>query len=915
MQTTKTVIILVMTVISVMGVGLAIVINNAMGIIHDLSETLSDESNQQFTNQAEYHLSLLAHNKANLVDKKLSSVMGYVSMASQVATTIKSAPEGFLKRHIHFPDPANEGVIVSQLRLPADVTEADTLDELMLMANIEDILIPIYTHSDIARTVYLGSETGISISVDRDSHMKTHVFEPRTRPWYILAVEQDDIVWSPVFVDLTRGMYAISCTKPYHDENGNIAGVVGMNIMLDNLGAVLISTEIGETGHVLMVNEYADVLFSGRPRRDINGSIVWENLFATEFYPPEIAERIIERTSGIERLSIGGVERIIIHEHLQALPWSVVIIMDVDEVIAPASFIESYIQSKSYSAGSTAMRLTVILVIIAGALLLVVGVIIVYKLTEAFNQMISNAGEITAEKIQATEASQHKSRFLANMSHEIRTPMNAVMGITEILRRNKEIPPDAQDELDKMFISCEMLLHIINDILDLSKIEEGKMEINPGPYDTANMIHDSVQLNMLRIEGKDIRFELDVDANIPSKLIGDELRIKQILNNLLSNAFKYTDSGKVTFTVFTERDSITGDTALILCIKDTGHGMTREQLGMLFTMYTRFHEDAVIKGTGLGLSITNHLIGLMNGMMDVDSEVGEGTSFIVRLPQGTVPDTAVIGEDVAHKLRTFQFRQTTSLYRERRSTPRTIMPNGHILLVDDSSMNLHVTSMLLKPYELKVDTAISGYEAIEYVKSGNAYDIIFMDQMMPIMNGTEAAKRIRELGYRGKIIAFTANAIAGQDKLLLAEGFDGFLSKPIDLRLLDIMLNKFINEKEPGRELPGVNITAGLALYDNSMEMLEYAFQSYLQNVPDVVEKMRGLTPETLSDYATLIHAIKGNSACIGAEVLAKQAQIIEDMAKNGDYNGVYEKNAPFINDALELLNNVELWLLKRANG
>jgi CheY-like chemotaxis protein len=231
------------------------------------------------------------------------------------------------------------------------------------------------------------------------------------------------------------------------------------------------------------------------------------------------------------------------------------------------------------------------------------------------------------------------------------------------------------------------------------------------------------------------------------------------------------------------------------------------------------------------------------------------------------------------------------------------MTNGRILIVDDSEMNLKLTVRILKRYDLNVETANSGHSAIEKIENGNVYDIIFMDYMMPEMNGAEAAKKIREMGYARPIIALSADVLA--DDIFLKEIFDEFITKPISIRQMDSILTKYINE------LPGVCIKTGLGLYEGDMEILTYAYRSFVKNVPAVIEKLRDVSEENLADYATNVHAVKGNSASIGAAEFAEKAAAIEKMAKSGDFDGVHKENASLINDAENLLKNINTWLAK----
>jgi CheY-like chemotaxis protein len=373
---------------------------------------------------------------------------------------------------------------------------------------------------------------------------------------------------------------------------------------------------------------------------------------------------------------------------------------------------------------------------------------------------------------------------------------------------NEKHDPGIRAALEKIYSSGDMLLSIINDILDLSKIEAGKLEIQVDKYDIASLIIDTAQLNMMRIGSKPIEFELYIDENMPAHMLGDILRVKQILNNLLSNAFKYTDAGKVTLSIAAEHatkfPAYTGtgtpgrdnETILVVSVSDTGQGMTKEQVDELFNEYSRFNQEAnrSTEGNGLGMSITNNLINLMNGEITVASELGKGSTFTVRLPQGLI-DSVILGKDVAENIR--RFRMSSRAHLRNVQISREPMPYGNVLIVDDVDTNIYVAKGLMAPYDLVIDSADSGFAAIEKIKNGNKYDIIFMDHMMPKMDGIEAAKHIRDLGYTEPIVALTANAVTGQVEIFLENGFDEFISKPIDIRQMNTVLNKFIRDKQP----------------------------------------------------------------------------------------------------------------------
>ncbi|MDR0983960.1 MAG: response regulator [Ruminococcus sp.] len=518
-------------------------------------------------------------------------------------------------------------------------------------------------------------------------------------------------------------------------------------------------------------------------------------------------------------------------------------------------------------------------------------IIIYYDETDILNSMN-----------QAVEANNAKSRFLATMSHEIRTPMNAIIGISdiEIAKASDRKTITAFEMISR---SAQSLLNIINDILDLSKAETGKLEILPGKFDFASFLSDTIQLNITRVGSKQIVFNLYLDGDIPDTLIGDEMRIKQILNNVLSNAFKYTEAGSVKLYV---KADITGEDAEIhFTVVDTGQGMHEEDLRNVFDEYSRFNQFANRKteGTGLGLNITGHLVSLMNGNISAESEFGKGSTFTIMLPLKISPDTKPISDDVRKSLEKFKYDIKKS---EKRISSYELMSHGSVLVIDDIETNLYVMEGLLAPYGVRCQSVESGKKAIELIQDGNIYDIIFMDHMMPEMDGIEATNIIRALGYKGIIIALTANALAGNDVMFKENGFDDFISKPIDIRLLDKCMHSYIKNNSQKEESDKSNGDKGKNELDKANNELDSAQKSPAVLSPGLInvflsdaEKMKKLMSEQLAAkdlkaFSITVHGIKSACANIGEKECSRLAEELELAAKENNLKYVMQNYPSF---------------------
>jgi len=541
----------------------------------------------------------------------------------------------------------------------------------------------------------------------------------------------------------------------------------------------------------------------------------------------------------------------------------------------------------------------------------------------------------------AEQASKTKSDFLANMSHEMRTPLNAVIGLTGLSLEHDELMEETRANIEKIYNAGATLLSIVNDVLDISKIEAGRLELVEIDYDVPSLINDTVTQNIMRIGEKPIEFVLDLDEDIFARLYGDELKIKQIMNNLLSNAIKYTQQGAVTLAMHCDREE---DTVWITVkISDTGKGIRPEDLSKLFSDYAQVDLKAnrSIEGTGLGLSISKKLAEMMGGTLTAESEYGKGSVFTVRVAQKFVTDIR-IGPQIVENLKKFRYHDEKRNQNMR--IKRIQLPYARVLIVDDNLTNLEVARGLMTPYGMQIDCVTSGQEAINAIHTESfhgetvRYNAVFMDHMMPGMDGMEATRHIREIDtdYAKNIpvIALTANAISGNEKKFLDSGFQAFLLKPINLLHLDEVIRRWIRDKSKEKENPdeetsgenepdhaglrfdntdpvknntiaGLDIGKGIERFGGE-EAYFKILRSYVGNTRPLLDSITEVDENTLPDYAITVHGIKGSSYGIFADPLGKKAENLEKSAKIGDLDFVCRNNAGFVTEAKELIIGIE---------
>ena len=519
------------------------------------------------------------------------------------------------------------------------------------------------------------------------------------------------------------------------------------------------------------------------------------------------------------------------------------------------------------------------------------------------------------EKQRAVLANESKGKFLANMSHEIRTPINTVIGMNEmILRENQD--DTIQKYAENINNASKTLLSLVNDVLDFSKMESGSLELSCSPYYLSSLLNDTFHVLKARAEKKHLAVKLNVDENLPSILVGDEVRIRKVLQHLFSNSVKFTEKGSITFSAQGEWND-DGTFCLSFSVADTGIGIQKEDLGRLYDSFTKLEEDrnCTIQGSGLGLNITKRFVEQMQGDIRVHSVYGTGTLFIVRIPQ-VIEDPEPIGDlQRAYERELQEFEK-----------PRAILqaPEACVLSVDDNEMNLAVVRGLLKRTRIQLDTVTGGKECLLYTRR-KKYDLIFMDHMMPEPDGIETFHMLRaeadNPNVNTKVVALTANAVAGSRQEYLKEGFDDYLSKPIVVEKLEQMLQKYLPEElvfyqeeetveeleqtgagqnleETPKEPAFIDQAAGLPYCGNDTEMYREILLAYYEQGQQYLRDLQELyQQEQWENYAIIAHAIKSTSLTIGAASVSSQAKQQEFAAKENRLQDLKEQWEQFYQD------------------
>ena len=593
-------------------------------------------------------------------------------------------------------------------------------------------------------------------------------YDPKERDWFIAAKEAGGkVVFTDPYVDAQTGNLIISACRILPDKQS----VIALDVQLQGIQSMMNELTVSGKGYGFVVDPTG--LIIAHKDEEKKGTDMCAVPGGTEFL-----NTIHENSTGTFSYEWDG-EQNTVYVNRLSNDWNVVLVVSERELY-------SEVRNQRIAIAFTCM-----LIFIAIATFYYVS----YRNEKNYAKQMEDMKleeqkasyerkVLEIEKDAANASNKAKSDFLANMSHEIRTPMNAIIGMDEMILRTSPAEPVRKYALD-IQSAGKTLLSIINDILDFSKIESGKMELVPVEYGFSSVMNDVVNMTMKKAKDKGLEYDLNISEDIPSVMLGDEIRIRQVMLNLINNAIKYTPKGKVSVSVSFDRDK----QMLCVSVADTGIGIREEDIGKLFGSFQRLDENRNrnIEGTGLGLNITMHFVKMMDGDIDVRSVYGEGSTFTVYMKQ-TVVDGTPVG-DFAQNLVKMQERKGEFM-------PSLTAPGARILVVDDNDMNIEVIKGLLEVTKIRIWTAGSGAECIEAARE-NKFDLIFLDQMMPGMSGVQTLEAMRKekLAEGTPVIALTADAIVGARDNYLKEGFTDYLSKPVMYDALEAVLKKYLDEK------------------------------------------------------------------------------------------------------------------------
>ncbi|MBR1581059.1 MAG: response regulator [Selenomonadaceae bacterium] len=729
-------------------------------------------------------------------------------------------------------------------------------------------------------------------------------FKPETRPWYI-ATEHSVAGFSisAPYYDVQTGLYCITMAQIVFSDKNEFIGIFAIDFYIDSLIYVL-GTSYTQNSYAFLVDSNGIII--NHPNADYQLS----NSRATNIGGTEYAE------------GYGGTGVRIFRDYTNnfvACTTKKNAVSDFTVVVA----------NSWWNIYGNMILLGVIFLVLLGVCTVIVRVLInrLLRWQETVNVQMKAASDT------AVAVSQSKSQFLAQMSHEIRTPINAILGMNEmILRESKS--DDILDYATNIRSAGRTLLTLINSILDFSKIEDGKMDIVPVRYETRSLINDLVNMTVERAKKKGLDFKTEISPSLPKSLYGDDVRLRQVIMNLLTNAVKYTPEGSVTLKM--EAREIDIDTCeLQIAVSDTGIGIRAEDMDKLFLSFRRLDEERNrnIEGTGLGITIVQKLLGMMKSNLEVASEYGHGSKFSFKLIQKII-DRTPMGDYDIHRL-----KSADDNAKKRYLTA----PNAKVLAVDDNDMNLKVIAGLLKRNKIVPDLVESGQLGIELAKK-NFYHVIFLDNMMPGLSGVETLKimqREKILSDKTAVVMLTASAMAGMREMYLREGFHDYLSKPIEVKELESILERYlpaeivsfevegqekpiapeeteevVDEDEFGTSerkrfaeiCPDINLETGLNYCMDSKSFFNQMLMMYAD--AERAEKIQeAFDAGDVKTYQILVHALKSTSMSIGAEAFGERARKLELAAKNNNLDEIRAGHADLMAAYQKLCREISEWL------
>ena len=767
--------------------------------------------------------------------------------------------------------------------------------------------------------------------------------------WYYTPINAGKPVWMDPYYNKNIGVEMISYIIPYFKGDDAI-GVIGMDINLEILREEVSKISIYKNGRAFLMSKDGNVIY----HKDHEDGISFEDLSDAEKEHFKEVLAMPRDSVNWHKCLDGEPAKIILKELRNGMIFGITVPRRVIAIPQIRLVFQLFVTSLSI----------LIISVIVGILWVRSIIKPLRKMTDVadryaegdysermsldsndelgrLSRSLDTMSTSLMQQIEKADAANRaKSAFLSNMSHEIRTPINAVLGLNEMVLRESD-DKNILVYSNNIKTAGNTLLSLINDILDFSKIEAGKVEIVPVDYDLSSVINDLINMVRTRTEEKGLELELDFDRDIPKMLNGDEVRIKQIITNILTNAVKYTDQGKVTFRIGYEKEDGKEDAIrLKVSVADTGRGIKKEDLDKLFSEFERIDEkkNRNIEGTGLGMAITKNLLEMMGSSLEVESTYGEGSVFSFSISQKVVK-WVPLGD--------YEASFTASVQERGKYSSSFTAADARVLMIDDNPTNLLVFKSLIKQTLVKTDTVLSGDEGLSLC-GDRKYDIIFIDHMMPGKDGIETLKELKAMtdspNADTPVICLTANAISGAREEYIKEGFDDYLSKPIDPDKLEEMIIEYLPANKVfkpsgdvvlefeavsddyGNDVHGrAGVLAGQDLIDvetgimhcGGEEVYLDILRSYYEDIDDTIAQLDSyLENGDTRSYSIRVHSLKSTSRTIGAEELGEKAKELEDAGKNGDIEFIRKNHDAFIELFMRVRNIIaasaeELWKIQ----